>query len=83
MNLQPVILSGGSGTRLWPPSREKYPKQLLTLFNQHSMLQNTGLRLNNSNVFTYQVNNPIVVSNKEYRFLIAEQLKHQGLLCDE
>ena len=50
MNLQPVILSGGSGTRLWPLSREKYPKQLLTLFNQHSMLQNTGLRLNNSNV---------------------------------
>ncbi len=80
MNLQPVILSGGSGTRLWPLSREKYPKQLLTLFNQHSMLQNTGLRLNNSNVFTYQVNNPIVVSNKEYRFLIAEQLKQIGII---
>ncbi|MEX3723256.1 sugar phosphate nucleotidyltransferase [Acinetobacter baumannii] len=79
MNLQPVILSGGSGTRLWPLSREKYPKQLLTLFNQHSMLQNTGLRLNNSNVFTYQVNSPIVVSNKEYRFLIAEQLKQIGI----
>ncbi len=79
MNLQPVILSGGSGTRLWPLSREKYPKQLLTLFNQYSMLQNTSLRLNNSKFFTYQVNSPIVVSNKEYRFLIAEQLKQIGI----
>lgn len=79
MNLQPVILSGGSGTRLWPLSREKYPKQLLTLFNQYSMLQNTSLRLKNSKFFTYQVNNPIVVSNEEYRFLIAEQLKQIGI----
>ncbi len=41
----PVILSGGSGTRLWPLSRETYPKQFLPLVDQHTMLQNTALRI--------------------------------------
>ena len=45
MNVQPVILSGGSGTRLWPASRESYPKQLLRLLGERSMLQETLLRL--------------------------------------
>lgn len=75
MNIQPIILSGGSGTRLWPLSREKYPKQLLTLFNQYSMLQNTALRLKFGSIKSLKVFDPIVVSNKEYRFLIAEQLR--------
>ncbi|ENV34774.1 mannose-1-phosphate guanylyltransferase/mannose-6-phosphate isomerase [Acinetobacter gerneri] len=75
MNFQPIILSGGSGTRLWPLSREKYPKQLLTLFNQYSMLQNTALRFDSKVRLSLKVNDPVVVSNKEYRFLIAEQLR--------
>lgn len=82
MNFQPVILSGGSGTRLWPLSREKYPKQLLTLFNQYSMLQNTALRLDKEEILSLKVNKPIVVSNKEYRFLIAEQLRQINMNSD-
>lgn len=75
MNFQPIILSGGSGIRLWPLSREMYPKQLLALFDKNSMLQNTVLRLKGLDSLTCKINNPIIVSNKEYRFLIAEQLK--------
>mgnify|MGYP003591196529 FL=1 len=80
MKLQSVILSGGSGTRLWPLSREKYPKQLLALFNDNSMLQETALRMKKftaEGVDVAQV--PIVVSNQEYRFIIAEQLKQSGM----
>ncbi|MDG1925122.1 MAG: sugar phosphate nucleotidyltransferase, partial [Pseudomonadales bacterium] len=46
MFIQPVILCGGAGSRLWPMSRQGYPKQLLALLNDHSLLQNTVLRLN-------------------------------------
>ena len=75
MKLQSVILSGGSGTRLWPLSREKYPKQLLHLFHGQSMLQSTALRLKGFQSDTQVADEPIVVSNQEYRFIIAEQLK--------
>lgn len=71
----PVILCGGSGTRLWPLSREKYPKQVLTLFGEDSLLQATLKRtdgnIHNSNISTQ----PIVICNEEYRFVIAEQLR--------
>ncbi|NOZ53503.1 MAG: mannose-1-phosphate guanylyltransferase/mannose-6-phosphate isomerase [Gammaproteobacteria bacterium] len=74
--IQPVILSGGSGTRLWPLSRELYPKQLLPLVNNHTLLQETLLRVytekNRSGAFT---NKPIIVCNNEHRFLVAEQLR--------
>ena len=63
----PVILSGGSGTRLWPKSRKHYPKQLLKLSGQWSMLQETALRV-------AHLGSPMVVCNEEQRFLIAEQL---------
>lgn len=80
MKLLPVILSGGSGTRLWPLSREKYPKQLLSLFNDKSMLQETALRLKDFKQAGIElVKEPLIVSNKEYRFLIAEQLKQVGV----
>jgi mannose-1-phosphate guanylyltransferase/mannose-6-phosphate isomerase len=66
----PVILSGGSGTRLWPMSRKAYPKQLLPLTGgKHSMLQETLLRVNNLAA-------PIVVANEDHRFIVAEQI-HQ------
>lgn len=72
-SLIPIILSGGSGTRLWPLSREKHPKQLLTLVNEDSLLQATVRRLDGLDGVKLQ--EPIVVCNEEYRFLIAEQLR--------
>jgi mannose-1-phosphate guanylyltransferase/mannose-6-phosphate isomerase len=68
--LTPVILSGGSGTRLWPLSRELYPKQLLPLVGEHTMLQETVLRLDGLGAAA-----PIVVCNEAHRFLVAEQLR--------
>ncbi len=66
----PVILSGGSGTRLWPLSRESYPKQFLPLVGERSMLQATWLR-----VAALAAQPPIVVANEEHRFVAAEQLQ--------
>jgi len=72
--LTPVILSGGAGTRLWPLSRELYPKQLLALTGERSMLQQTALRLDGLGAAT-----PIVVCNDAHRFLVAEQLRQLGI----
>jgi mannose-1-phosphate guanylyltransferase/mannose-6-phosphate isomerase len=70
----PVVLSGGSGTRLWPVSREKHPKQLQPLLGEASLLQDTLQRLEG-----LPLGAPIVVSNQEYRFITAEQLRQLGL----
>lgn len=69
--LIPIILSGGVGSRLWPLSREHYPKQLLSLIGPRTLLQNTLLRLHG-----LEYSDPIVVCNEHHRFLIAEQLRH-------
>ncbi|MEN9539443.1 MAG: mannose-phosphate guanylyltransferase [Pseudomonadota bacterium] len=74
--VQPVILSGGSGTRLWPLSREKYPKQLLPLMGDDSLLQATLRRA--QQVPGLSLADPMVVCNEEYRFVIAEQLRLMG-----
>ncbi|MFA6051256.1 MAG: mannose-1-phosphate guanylyltransferase/mannose-6-phosphate isomerase [Methylobacter sp.] len=66
----PVILSGGSGTRLWPLSRGQYPKQFLPLASDHTMLQETLLRL----VGLEGLKAPIAVCNEGHRFILAEQL---------
>ncbi|MFK7886951.1 MAG: mannose-1-phosphate guanylyltransferase/mannose-6-phosphate isomerase [Gammaproteobacteria bacterium] len=71
----PVILSGGAGTRLWPLSRKLYPKQLLPLVSEHTMLQDTVLRLEGLN----DLSNPLVVCNESHRFLVAEQLRNEGM----
>jgi mannose-1-phosphate guanylyltransferase / mannose-6-phosphate isomerase len=68
--LTPVILSGGAGTRLWPLSRELYPKQLLALIGERTMLQQTALRLEGLAAVA-----PVVVCNEAHRFLVAEQLR--------
>jgi len=68
--LVPVILSGGAGTRLWPLSRELYPKQLLPLVGEHTMLQDTVLRLAG-----LEAAPAVVVCNESHRFLVAEQLR--------
>ncbi|WP_341939280.1 mannose-1-phosphate guanylyltransferase/mannose-6-phosphate isomerase [Marinimicrobium sp. C2-29] len=70
----PVILAGGSGSRLWPLSRKHYPKQLLKLFGDSTMLQQTLLRLNGVS----DLGEPIVVCNEEHRFMVAEQLHEIG-----
>lgn len=74
--LQPVILSGGSGTRLWPASRENYPKQLLPLLGERSLLQETVLRLEE---IAESLPPPIIVGSEEYRFIVAEQLRQLGI----
>jgi mannose-1-phosphate guanylyltransferase/mannose-6-phosphate isomerase len=71
----PVILSGGSGTRLWPLSRTLRPKQLLSLMGEHSLLQETALRFSGDARF----GPPIVVCNEAHRFMIAEQLREIGV----
>jgi mannose-1-phosphate guanylyltransferase/mannose-6-phosphate isomerase len=74
--LIPVVLSGGSGTRLWPLSREKYPKQLLPLVDEESLLQATVRRV--EGITGVELGAPMVVCNEEYRFVIAEQLRQMG-----
>ena len=76
IQIQPVVLSGGSGTRLWPLSREKYPKQLLSLVGEDSLLQATVRRADGIAGITLA--EPMVVCNEEYRFVIAEQLRLMG-----
>jgi mannose-1-phosphate guanylyltransferase/mannose-6-phosphate isomerase len=71
MNIYPVILSGGSGTRLWPLSRESMPKQFLPLLSGRSPFQETLGRLTGME----SVRAPVVVANHEHRFLVAEQLR--------
>jgi mannose-1-phosphate guanylyltransferase/mannose-6-phosphate isomerase len=69
--IYPVVLSGGSGTRLWPMSRTLYPKQLLTLLGRDSLLQQTVRRVADRERFAA----PLLVANEEHRFIIAEQLR--------
>lgn len=73
--LVPVILSGGVGSRLWPLSREYYPKQLLNLCGEHTLLQDTILRLDG----LVDKTAPLVVCNEIHRFLVAEQLRSIGI----
>jgi mannose-1-phosphate guanylyltransferase len=67
--ISPVIMCGGSGTRLWPLSRALFPKQFLPLVNDTSMLQDTLLRLPKS------CSEPVFICNEEHRFLVAEQVR--------
>ena len=71
----PVILSGGSGTRLWPLSRKMHPKQLLPLLHETTLLQDTANRFAKSS----DVHQAIVICNEEYRFMVAEQIKQSSL----
>jgi mannose-1-phosphate guanylyltransferase/mannose-6-phosphate isomerase len=75
MPLYPVILSGGSGTRLWPLSRAALPKQLLPLASERTMLQETVIRLGGM----VDIGPPLVVCNNDHRFLIAEQMREIGV----
>jgi mannose-1-phosphate guanylyltransferase/mannose-6-phosphate isomerase len=73
-NIQPVIMAGGSGTRLWPLSRAGYPKQFLVLHGNQSLLQQAAQRL----MALQGAAAPLVVGNEEHRFLILDQLREAG-----
>ena len=75
MHIHPVILCGGSGTRLWPMSRGGYPKQYLKLTGENTLVQQTALRLRGID----DIASPIIVTNNEQRFLVAEQLRQIGV----
>jgi mannose-1-phosphate guanylyltransferase/mannose-6-phosphate isomerase len=76
VTIQPIILAGGSGTRLWPASRQSHPKQLLALTGRYTLLQETALRLHD---FPGSASQPIVVTNEDYRFVVADQLREVGV----
>jgi len=71
----PIIMAGGTGSRLWPLSRERFPKQFQTLYGQTTMLQATVLRLQGLECLP-----PLVICNEEHRFIVAEQLRQIGQL---
>ena len=69
MNIQPVILAGGVGSRLWPLSRESYPKQFISFVGENTLLQETLLRIKD-----ISSNKPIIITNNEHRFIVSDQL---------
>ena len=80
--MKPVVLAGGSGSRLWPKSRAALPKQFLSLTSDSTMLQDTITRLNGT-----KAQSPIFICNDAHRFLVAEQLRqkdihHGGILLE-
>ncbi|WP_454805753.1 mannose-1-phosphate guanylyltransferase/mannose-6-phosphate isomerase [Paraburkholderia fungorum] len=78
LKVHPVILAGGSGTRLWPMSREQYPKQLIGLLGEDSLLQSTTRRLDGLEAGHLLSEQLVVVANEEHRFTTAEQLRTSG-----
>ena len=74
--ITPVILSGGSGTRLWPISRQSNPKQFSNFFGEKSLFQKTILRFKNNENFA----NPIIICNNDHRFIVASQLQEIGVI---
>ena len=76
-NIIPIILCGGKGSRLWPLSRQSYPKQFLSLYgeSQKSLLQQTLERLNDLE----SIDNPIIICNEDHRFLVAQQMRDIGI----
>jgi mannose-1-phosphate guanylyltransferase / mannose-6-phosphate isomerase len=76
--IRPVVLCGGSGTRLWPLSREAFPKQFAPIIGQRSTFQETLLRVRDANVF----GRPLIVTNKAHRFMVERQLAEIGIEAD-
>ena len=72
--IHPVILSGGAGSRLWPLSRSLFPKQLLALVGERSLIQDTMLRARDADFAA-----PLIICNSEHRFLVAEQMREVGI----
>lgn len=79
IKVSPIVLCGGSGTRLWPLSRTGFPKQFLCLKNKESLFQDTALRLSRINTNYFQASPPTIVTGEEHRFLVSEQLREVGI----
>ena len=75
MKILPVIMCGGAGTRMWPLSRDILPKQFISLVTEKTSFQDTLILLNNNILF----DDPIIITNKDYRFLAAEQMRQVGI----
>ena len=75
--LYPVLLAGGSGTRLWPLSRKSYPKQFSNLIDQSTLFQSSTQRLTSSNILKFAP--PITLTNTDYRFIVGQQLQEVGI----
>lgn len=75
--ITPVILCGGSGSRLWPASRESFPKQLISFNGEYSLFQETVLRISEKSFEP-----PVIVTNNEYRFLVAKQIQELGIQAE-
>ena len=76
--MKPVVLAGGTGSRLWPKSRAALPKQFLSLTSAHTMLQETLLRLPKN-----EVEDALLICNEDHRFLAAEQLRTANIVFDQ
>ena len=76
--ITPVILAGGSGTRLWPLSRKLYPKQFMRLVGDSTLLQSTLQRLSSLD----GIGSPIIICNEDHRFIVAEQLREIDIQPD-
>src|SRR6516162_8696970 len=74
----PVIMCGGAGTRLWPVSRESMPKQFVSLIGERSTFQEVMARVSDAELFA----RPIVITNSDFRFVVAEQLRDRGIAAD-
>ncbi len=79
VSVNPVILCGGSGTRLWPLSRAGFPKQFLCLTGKESLFQQAALRLEMLGSEQVKVSGPLIVSGEDHRFLSSEQLREVGI----
>lgn len=76
-NVTPIILAGGAGTRLWPLSRKSYPKQFSLILSEHTLFQRSMLRTQASDILNFQPS--IVMTNSDFRFIVAEQITALGL----
>ena len=74
----PVIMCGGTGTRLWPVSRESMPKQFVPIVGSRSTFQQVLARVNDAELFV----RPIVITNTDFRLVVAEQLRERGVEAD-
>ena len=75
--IYPLLLAGGSGTRLWPLSRRSYPKQFSRLIGEKTLFQNSAQRLTSSDIVLF--NPPITITNSDFRFIVGEQLQEVGI----
>ena len=70
--ITPVMLAGGTGTRLWPVSRTSFPKQFMTFADEHTLFQNTVQRVTSSTAVKFAA--PIILTNSDFRFIVRDQL---------